>query len=157
MKLWLIDLILLSRKLLAGSIFYIDTHNISTKNFAEVCALHCCSVIWIVDAPPRGVARLSTPGGLESNISSISPHAPRFSLIFPQFFFIFFLNLELRVGGPPTREGPGYASGTSWFTGLCRECQRKLHIAQNKMIRFILNLSARDHIGQIMKFFNRHF
>ena len=32
------------------------------------------------------------------------------SLIFPQFFSIFFLNLGLRVGGPPTREGPGYAT-----------------------------------------------
>ena len=62
-----------------------------------------------------GVARLSTPGGQESNISSIFPHSPRFSLNFPQFFFIFFLNLRLRVGGPPTREGPGYATENTSF------------------------------------------
>ena len=33
----------------------------------------------------RGVVRLSTPGGQESNISSIFPHFPRFSLIFLNF------------------------------------------------------------------------
>ena len=58
----------------------------------------------------RGVVRLSTPGGQESNISSIFPHSPRFFLTFPQFFSIFFLNLGLRMGGPPTWEGPGYAT-----------------------------------------------
>ena len=64
--------------------------------------------------PPqsRGVVRLSTPGGQESNISSNFPHSPRFSHIFPQFFSIFFLNLGLWVGGPPTREGPGYTTAS---------------------------------------------
>ena len=38
---------------------------------------------------------------------------------------------------------------TSWFTGLSKESQRKLQITQNKMVRFILNLSSRDHVGQI--------
>ena len=38
---------------------------------------------------------------------------------------------------------------TSWFTGLSGECQRNLQITQNKMIRFILNLPPRDHVGQI--------
>ena len=33
-----------------------------------------------------------------------------FSSIFPKFFLIFFLNLMLRVGGSPTRKGPGYAT-----------------------------------------------
>ena len=63
----------------------------------------------------RGVVALSTPGGQESNISSIFPHSPRFSLIFPQLFSIFFLNLGLRVGGSPTREGPGYATVQDFF------------------------------------------
>lgn len=37
---------------------------------------------------------------------------------------------------------------TSWFSGLSKERQRKLQITQNKMIRFILNLSPRDHVDQ---------
>ena len=40
----------------------------------------------------------------------IFPHFPLFSHIFPQFCFIFFLNLAFRVGDSPTREGPGYAT-----------------------------------------------
>ena len=64
----------------------------------------------LINITIRGVVRLSTPGGQESNISSIFPHSLRFSLIFLQFFSIFLLNLELRVSGPPTREDLGYAT-----------------------------------------------
>ena len=59
----------------------------------------------------RAVASLSLPGGQDRMVSSIFPHFPVASLIFPQFFFIFFLILVFRVGGSPTREGPGYATG----------------------------------------------
>ena len=45
----------------------------------------------------------------DKNISSMLPHFPVGSLIFPQISFIFFLNLVFRVGGLPTREGPDYA------------------------------------------------
>ena len=38
-----------------------------------------------------------------------------FSFIFPQIFFIGFLNLILWVGGSPTREGPGYATAATSF------------------------------------------
>ena len=38
---------------------------------------------------------------------------------------------------------------TSWYSGLSKSYQRKLQIIQNKMARFILNLSPRDHIGQV--------
>ena len=62
---------------------------------------------------PRAVASLSLPGGQDRNISSILPHFPVGSLIFPQIFFIFFLILVFRVGGSPTREGPGYATGST--------------------------------------------
>ena len=58
----------------------------------------------------RAVASLSLPGGQDRMISSIFPHFPVASLIFLQFFFIFFLILVFRVGGSPTREGPGYAT-----------------------------------------------
>ena len=58
----------------------------------------------------RAVASLSLPGGQDGNITSILPHFPVGSLIFPQIFFIFFLILVFRVGGSPTREGPGYAT-----------------------------------------------
>ena len=37
---------------------------------------------------------------------------------------------------------------TSWYTGLSKDYQRKLQVIQNKMIRFILNLPPREHIGQ---------
>ena len=57
------------------------------------------------------VANLSLPGGQDKMISSIFPHFPVASLIFPQ---VFFLILVFRVGGLPTREGPGYA--TVWET-----------------------------------------
>ena len=60
----------------------------------------------------RAVASLSLPGGQDKNFSSIFPHFPLISLIFPQIFLIFFLNLVFRVGGSPTREGPGYATET---------------------------------------------
>ena len=56
------------------------------------------------------VASLSLPFGQDWKISSIFPHFPVVSLIFPQIFFIFFLILVYRVGGSPTREGPGYAT-----------------------------------------------
>ena len=50
--------------------------------------------IWV----PRAVASLSLPGGQERMISSIFPHFPVASLIFPQILFIFFLILVFRVG-----------------------------------------------------------
>jgi len=37
---------------------------------------------------------------------------------------------------------------TSWFTGLSKFWQHKIQIFQNKMIRFILYLNPRDHVGQ---------
>ena len=55
----------------------------------------------------RAVASLSPPGGQDKSISSICPHFPVVYIIFPQ---IFFLILVFRVGGSPTREGPGYAT-----------------------------------------------
>ena len=58
----------------------------------------------------RAVASLSLPGGQDKNIFSIFPHFPVDSLIFPHFFFIFFLILFFQVGGSPTKEGPGYAT-----------------------------------------------
>ena len=36
---------------------------------------------------------------------------------------------------------------SSWFTGLSKACQHKLHIVHNRMICFILGLSPRDHVG----------
>ena len=59
---------------------------------------------------PRAVASLSLPGGQDRMISSIFPHFPVASLIFLQFFFIFFLILVFWVGGSPTRKDPGYAT-----------------------------------------------
>ena len=58
----------------------------------------------------RGVARLSTSGRQERNISSFFLIFLLFSPYFPQFFFIFFLNLVLQVGGSPIREGLGYTT-----------------------------------------------
>ena len=58
----------------------------------------------------RAVASPSLPGGHDKNIPSICPHFPVVSLIFSQIFLIFFLILVFRVGGSPTREGPGYAT-----------------------------------------------
>ena len=67
----------------------------------------------------RAVASLSLPVGQDKNISSIFPHFPVVSLIFPQNFFIFFLILVFRVGGSPTREGPGYATGDRGTVAPC--------------------------------------
>ena len=60
----------------------------------------------------RGITRLSTPGGQGWNISSICPHSPIFYLIFPKFFFTFFLNLVLWVGDLPIQEGPDDTTGS---------------------------------------------
>ena len=46
----------------------------------------------------RAEASLSLPGGQDRNISSILPHFPVGSLIFPQIFFIFFLIFVLPGG-----------------------------------------------------------
>ena len=49
---------------------------------------------------------------------------------------------------------------TSWFAGLNKSYQHKLQILQNKMVRFILDLNPREHIGQVhldsIKFLNIH-
>ena len=37
---------------------------------------------------------------------------------------------------------------TSWFCGLSKYHQQKLQILQNKMIRYIMHLGPRDHVGQ---------
>ena len=39
-------------------------------------------------------------------------------------------------------------SCSSWYPGINKTLKDKLQIAQNKMIRFILNLNNRAHIGQ---------
>ena len=67
----------------------------------------------------RAVASLPLPGGQDKNISSIFPFFPAFSLIFPQFFLIFFLNAVVPVGESPTREGPGYATD---YGRICFAC-----------------------------------
>ena len=38
-------------------------------------------------------------------------------------------------------------SCSSWYSGLNKGLKRKLQIIQNKMVRFILNLDSRAHIG----------
>ena len=58
----------------------------------------------------RAVASLSLSGGQDKKISSIFPHFPVVSLIFPHMFLIFFFILVFRVGGSHTREGPCYAT-----------------------------------------------
>ena len=78
------------------------------------------SIVWWVpknylkyllnDLRIRAVTSLSLPGGQDKNISSSVPHFPLFSHIFPQFCFIFFLNLAFRVGESTTWEGPGYTT-----------------------------------------------
>jgi hypothetical protein len=37
---------------------------------------------------------------------------------------------------------------SSWYMSLCKTLKKKLQIAQNKLIRFILDLGPRSHIGQ---------
>ena len=36
----------------------------------------------------------------------------------------------------------------AWYSGLTKKYQQKLQVIQNKMVRFILDLSPRDHVGQ---------
>lgn len=39
--------------------------------------------------------------------------------------------------------------GTSaWYWATTKQCKRKLQVAQNKLVRFILNMQPRTHIGQ---------
>ena len=63
--------------------------------------------------PGLHVARVLVSGGQKKNISSIFPRISLFLKVFPQFLFIFFRILVVRVGSLPTREGPGYASGSN--------------------------------------------
>ncbi len=37
---------------------------------------------------------------------------------------------------------------TSWFNGISQKSKRKLQVAQNRIVRFILNLQPREHVGQ---------
>lgn len=39
-------------------------------------------------------------------------------------------------------------SCSSWYSGLSQEMKNKLQIMQNKVVRFVLDLGPRDHIGQ---------
>ena len=66
----------------------------------------------------RGRSQPVTPvwHGQDKSISSIFPHFPVVSLIFPWIVFIFFLILVFRVGDSPTREGPGYATERKWMS-----------------------------------------
>ena len=36
----------------------------------------------------------------------------------------------------------------AWYTGLSKKCKNMLQVAQNKTVRYILNLDSRSHIGQ---------
>lgn len=36
----------------------------------------------------------------------------------------------------------------AWYTGLTKKYQKKLQVLQNKMVRFILDMSPREHVGQ---------
>ena len=43
-----------------------------------------------------------------------------------------------------------YSEGTkshTWFYGLTKDLKSKLQVTQNKLIRFVLNLEPRSHIG----------
>ena len=86
---------------------------LNSRVFTEVFKLHVLCFFRILrillSFAGRAVASLSIPSGQDKNISSIFPHFPVVSLIFPQIFFIFFLILVFRVGDSPTWEGPGYA------------------------------------------------
>ena len=42
-------------------------------------------------------------------------------------------------------------AGSSWFSGLTKKYKSRLQCTQNKVIRFLLNASARTHIG-LMEF-----
>ena len=57
----------------------------------------------------RAIASLALQVGEDKNISSIFPHFPVVSLIFPQIFFFI---LVFQVDSSPTWEGPGYPTGT---------------------------------------------
>ena len=59
----------------------------------------------------RAVASLTVLGGQELHFPHFFLKFWSIYLIFPQTLLIFFLILVLRVGGSPTREGPGYATG----------------------------------------------
>ena len=60
----------------------------------------------------RAVASLTVPGGQEFHFPHFLLKFRSIYLVFPQTLLIFFLILVLRVGGSPTREGPGYATAT---------------------------------------------
>ena len=56
----------------------------------------------------QGRKQPHSPGWARVPLSSFFPQIWSIYLIFPQTLLIFFLILVLRVGEPPTREGPGY-------------------------------------------------
>ena len=58
----------------------------------------------------QGRSQPHGPGWARNPLSSFFLKFWSIYLIFPQTLLIFFLILVLRVGGSPTREGPGYAT-----------------------------------------------
>ena len=76
--------------------------------------MHCS----VGNVQVRAVVSLSPPGGQNKNISSTFPHFLVFCPILPQIFLSFFLILVFRVGGLPTRAGPGYATGPGCYSVL---------------------------------------
>ena len=60
----------------------------------------------------RAVASLTVSGGQGFHFPAFFLKFWSIFLTFPQTLPIFFLILALRVGESPTREGPGYATGS---------------------------------------------
>ena len=63
----------------------------------------------------QGRSQPHSPGWARVPLSSFFPQISINLLNFPQTLNIFFLNLALRVGESPTREGPGYATAYSVY------------------------------------------
>ena len=66
--------------------------------------------MYILNTFKQGRSQPHSPGWARVLFSSFFLKFPSLFLIFPQILLIFLLILVLRVGDPPTREGPGYAT-----------------------------------------------
>ena len=89
--------------------------------------------------PVRAVASLTVPGGQEFHF----PHFfLKFRSIFPQTSLIFFLILALRVGESPTREGPGYATASSFLMHGKFWIQNLFKLYKSKYFTTLISLAS---------------
>ena len=110
---------------------------LAPKNIHQITRFHCCKdtkfpILGGGEYPPQqGRSQPHSPGWARVPLSSFFfLQFWSIYLIFPETLLFFFLILVLRVGGLPTREGPGYATAPQTPPPCKRKRQSQLALTR---------------------------